>query len=60
MITSPTHALAYARICDLLRTAANDRRARSASRRPVRTAAAGTISWLRRGQLGSATPCTDC
>jgi hypothetical protein len=61
-MTSPTHALAYAHICDLLRTAATERRApRRQPRHLVRSAAAGTLRWLRAGQLGATTtPCTDC
>lgn len=61
MYTSPTHALAYAHICDLMRTAAAERRVLPEQRRRlVRSAAAGALHWLRLGQLGIVNPCTDC
>ena len=60
-MTSPEHALAYAHICDLMRTAARDRQvARPPRRRSLRSAGAAALRWLRRGQLGVVNPCTDC
>ena len=60
-MNSPTHALAYVRVADMLRTAAHDRRVPPRRRRSlVRSAAAGALRWLRLGQLGVAAPCRDC
>ncbi|MDT7571264.1 MAG: hypothetical protein QOE05_1438 [Actinomycetota bacterium] len=60
-MTSPTHALACARVCDMLRTAAASRRVPPRQRRRlVRSATAGALHWLRLGQLGVVNPCTDC
>jgi hypothetical protein len=60
-MASPTHALAFGHVDDLMRTAANERRIpRRRSRRVVRTAATGALRWLRLGQLGIVNPCTDC
>jgi hypothetical protein len=58
-VTSPTHALAYAHICDMLRDAAAQRRAQRPQRHPIRSAAAGALRWLQHGQLGGVHPRTD-
>jgi hypothetical protein len=59
-VTSPTHALAYAHICDMLRESAAQRRLQRAPRHLVRSAASRALRWLQHGQLGGIHPCTDC
>ena len=60
-MTSPAHAMAYAHISELLRTAAASRRtAPRVRRRPLRSAAAAALHWYGRGQLGVVNTCADC